>query len=172
VPCFCANGLPNLGHDKLGHQLAGALARAGWLDLDAAGLAALTDDELLALPSIGPLAVARFRTAYGSPPPAVDGVPPSSRRAARTPRRGSAPRSDGRCGCPVDLLELGHDQLGHRTSHLLARAGLLSQDAVTVARMTDYELLQLRGLGSTGLARIRERLPARRVVDLRAACSG
>jgi hypothetical protein len=164
VPCFCADELSLLGHDKLGHQLAGALARAGWLSRDTAGLAALTDDQLLALPPVGRVALARFRAVYGGRP--------SGRRSARARRRGDTPQTGARCGCPPGLLELGHDQLGHRTSYLLARAGLLKLDAVTVARMTDHELLQLRGLGSTGLARVREQLPARRGVDLRAACSG
>lgn len=133
-----------LGHDKLGHQLAGALARAGSLGRDVDGLAALTDDQLLAPPSVGRVALARFRAVYGGRPP--------GRRSAGTRRRSVAPQSDGPCGCSAGLLELGHDQLGHRTSYLLARAGLLSTDTVTVVRMTDRELLWLRGLGSTGLA--------------------
>jgi hypothetical protein len=159
VPCLCDNELSALGHDKLGHQLASALARAGCLSRDADGLAALTDNQLLALPSVGRVALARFRAVYGGQP--------SGRR--RAPAGAVAPQAGSRRGCPSGLLELGHDQLGHRTSYLLARAGLFSPDIFTVARMTDREFLRLRGLGSAGLARVRERLPAHQVVDLRKA---
>jgi hypothetical protein len=116
---------------------------AGWLDRDPAELAALTDDDLLALPSVGPVALARFRGVYGGGSP--------GHRPAPAQRRASRPGPGLPCGCARGLLELGHDQLGHRLSHLLARAGLFSADASTVARMSDDELLNLRGFGSVGL---------------------
>ena len=56
-------------------------------------------------------------------------------------------------------IPLGCDQLGHRRSHTLARAGYFPGDELHVRRLPNTTLLNWRGIGPVGLRRIREYLP-------------
>lgn len=143
-----------IGHDRLGHRIAGALLQADLLPTSPEGWAALTDDQALNLPNLGRVALDRIRAAGGRPPaPVADG--------ARSPRRTKRP---GRlqvvpCTCRPGLVPLGHDELGHGLSMRLARAGWFAGDVDALAALTDEDLLNMRDIGPTSLARIRQHVP-------------
>lgn len=155
--CDCRVGHDGIGHDRLGHLIANALARAGLLPASDDDLAALTPAQLQALPGLGPASVRRVRAAVaGRDHDAQTGTA----KAAR------ARRPDGHlkglpCACDPRLLDFGHDERGHRLSMRLARAGWFAGDEKPIAALTDADLLDLREVGPVLLARSRERIPAR-----------
>lgn len=155
VHCDCRVGHEAIGHDRLGHHIANALARAGLLPASDDVLAALTDGQLQALPGLGSVAVRRFRATIGGHAVPATYSPSAHGRGERKPRE---PLRAARCTCSPELLFLGHDNLGHRVSMLLARAGWFAGDADTLASLTDAQLLDIRHVGPTALARVREHI--------------
>lgn len=154
MPCHCSDPtLAPLGHDAVGHAVAATLVRGGLDRHGPAGLAALSDSDVLALANAGPVFLERFRAAYGGERSAP------RRRPTRPDRqRRAAPADRAACGCPADLLDLGHDIEGHRIANVLARSGLLAASEPSVAVMSDDELRWLSGIGPGAVARIRRRL--------------
>lgn len=157
MPCYCDQPvLARLGHDALGHRLASLLLQHGLDGADAEALGALSDEELLAFPRVGPAALDRVQRAYG----AVTTVPTRLRPVRRPARQ--RPVDGGSCTCSPRLLDLGHDQFGHALSGNLARTlGLFAGDEARLAALSDEELLAVWNLGPAGLTRIREHVPAR-----------
>lgn len=146
-----------VGHDRFGHLIAAALVRADLLPASPEEWAALTDDQVLNLPNLGPVALRRIRAASSGCPsePVVD--------AAHGPRRTKRP---GRlqvvpCTCRPGLVPLGHDELGHALSMRLARAGWFAGDVDALATLSDEDLLNMRYIGPTSLARIRQHVSHR-----------
>lgn len=62
-------------------------------------------------------------------------------------------------GSPCHLL--GHDQIGHRVTNILARLELSLEEASFLAHT---ELFRVRGLGPEGIARIKSRLSEKRAI--------
>ena len=167
--CNCSHPtLALLGHDALGHTIGATLTRCGYGDASPAELGSLSDGDVLRLPLAGPAFLERFRAAYGG----VRDAPRSRPRRTRLPPR-PAPADRSSCGCSTELIDLGHDTLGHRVSNVFARAGLFAGSERTLAVMTDDELGWHNGVGAVATARVRERLGHPSVVvDLRSFDGG
>lgn len=60
--------------------------------------------------------------------------------------------------CLPGMIDLGHNQPGHRASAMLARAGWMTGSEATLRRDPDAATGRLRGFGPVTRALVRERL--------------
>lgn len=73
------------------------------------------------------------------------------------PRKAPAVRMipGGTCHSSAACQTLGHDQLGHRLTNILADHGMSLEEA---AALTNADLFKVRGIGPAGITRLKSRL--------------